>query len=526
MRTRRAAWEQSDFSGGMNDSPGGALRSNQVHKLKNFRVLDDGTVQLRPGSRRNNAVALTGKCWGYFIFNPPSGATRQRIAFFGTEAYRSEDYGSSWTSIASALTEGFWTATTFRSGATVYMVFANGSNQMYTWNGSTWGSIVGPTTGIQIVATHGERLYCAKIAGTTLYGSKINDMTVWTTPDGLSLPISPDDGDTGIHGLWGDLGKLLILKRESYALLDGTGTADLIVQGGVEGFRGVGVVGPRAICSVPGGVAWLSKRGVELWSGGSPQLLSQPIDATLMTMDWTRMLNQSSGRIPHMIYNPSSKEIWVACQSPAVSVGLGGSDALDCDYVFRWRSDTGAWAYDTYQPAIAQGPCPRAMVRDYLASSGVTEETIVCGTFDGWSVDLHRESAALDIMDSNGSSGQSFSGECVSAKIPFKAWGLKKLRRVMISISDVTDSQAESFAFKAYADGFTDAGFSMAASLPYTAPTDARKASVQARAGVRGEWFRIHAVPVSNTSGGMPDCTIHAWRAEADLLNSGKISAS
>lgn len=302
-----------DFSGGMSDSSAAtAYAPNEAALIYNGRIRPDATVETRGGSQRTHSTALNSGAQGYggTEFQPATGDA-QWVVFVGDAAYYSTDEGGTWTAMATALPTGYWSLTTFRQGSTNYLLCANGST-VYEWDGTTWGTASGFPSGVKYLQTFNERVYYAGHSGNTLVGTKIADRTTHSAADGaLSLNIATHDGDTTISGLYQIGDHLLVFKEDSTAYVDGYGNSDIIVATGAKGAsRSVGCVAFRSIAGIgDSGVAWLSKRGVELYAGGQIRLASEKVRGFFDEVGWENIL--ASQGTPVALYYPRRREYWL-----------------------------------------------------------------------------------------------------------------------------------------------------------------------------------------------------------------------
>jgi len=325
---------QVAFGGGMNDSAAATeYQPNEVSLLLNGRVSYRGNaLERRSGSKRMHAAALASGTQGYggTQFITAAGAV-QLIAFVGAKMFSSADSGVTWVERATGLTQAYWTLVQMRVGAVNYLICANGSTNIYTWDGTTWSTLANAPTGAKYVAVFNDRLYAAGHSGSTVAASKVGDPATWASPDGLIVQVTTHDGDSEITGLYQIGTVLLAFKRDSTNYLEGFGFQTLEVEAGSRGVsRSVGCIAPRSIAGAGDqGLCWLSERGFEYWTpGGAITLISRPVQSFMDTVAWATIKN--AVRMPVAMYWPQQNEYWCA-----LSVG-GGTN----DYTFRWRPPT------------------------------------------------------------------------------------------------------------------------------------------------------------------------------------------
>ena len=314
------------FSGGMQDStPANKFRSNEVALLLNGRVTPDGAVRPRGGSRRTSAAfAFVGNGFGGIEFRPSGGAV-QWVRFVGGAMETSTDEGATWTTRATLLREDYWSLAIMQIGASQTLLCANGGANIYTWDGTTWGTLAapagetGPPAGVKFLALFNSRLYVAGHNGNVVQASKIGEPAIFTMPPGLYLPIQTHEGDNEITGLFTEGENLLVFKRESTSAINGFGVTDLVVAAGQTGVsRSVGCVGFRTVRAVGDqGVMWLSERGLEwLRRGRGIELASKGLTRFMREEVAWREIADNRG-LPVALHLPDEQEY--ICYLPTVS---------------------------------------------------------------------------------------------------------------------------------------------------------------------------------------------------------------
>lgn len=323
----------SFLSGMLDSAPPASYRADQAATLLNLRVDEQGAAVVRNGSQRTHSSARNAGALSYGLveFVTASGV-RQLINFPGDIAEYSTDEGATWNSISGAtgLRQDYWSFATMRVGSENRLYCANGSNTLYEWDGTTWSTETGPTTGCTLLAVHQERLWAAK--GQTLYASKPGDPATWVAPDGLSLPVLTHDGDSGITGLYPLGPVLLVWKRRSMGYVEGYGRANVIVAAGSRGVsRDVGCIAFRSLVGVGGGgVMWLSERGFEYYQmGGQPSLVSREVEGALADVNWSEI--EANPGVPWGLFYP--RKLAYECRLP--------SAGAQNDMVFVYRLPVG-----------------------------------------------------------------------------------------------------------------------------------------------------------------------------------------
>ena len=283
-------------------------------EILNGRIEPDGTVKRRPGSQRTHPTLLAaGTGWGGTAFETAAGDP-QMLAFCGAKAFMSDDFGATWTEIASGLREDYYDFAQMRVGATNYLFAANGDTTIKRWDGTTWDTLPNAPSGVKFVKEFNRRLRVAGHSGVLVQGSKIGDPTVWAAPDGDTLQVI--EVPTGMRQLGSHL---LVFGTDSTALVDGFGEQTILVTAGESGFsRSVGCVAFRTIVAVgDNGVAWLSKRGVEYYAAGSGiQLVSKARQRFMDAISWNS-IDDNRGKFT-AAYNPRTQDYHLAVSTDGI----------------------------------------------------------------------------------------------------------------------------------------------------------------------------------------------------------------
>lgn len=182
---------------------------------------------------------------------------------------------------------GTWTLadTVTNSGSNRYVSYAPGlQNVFYTspyfatlrrYDGGSGAAVTDGPAG-RCVAFHKNRVFVGGSADnpSRLSYSALSDYTDWTTANAAgNFEIREDDGDA-IEDIEPVQDGLLIAKENSLHFLHGSGPDDFTrVQ--VDG--GGGAPG-KCICPTPYGAIVAGVKQVWLWAGGSPELISKPIE--------------------------------------------------------------------------------------------------------------------------------------------------------------------------------------------------------------------------------------------------------
>lgn len=334
------AWKTartSGFKAGQNDTAVVAddFGKDQAALLLNVRPDFDGGAATRGGTRLRSAVVagtLADSRNALFFFR--GNGTPQLVAVVmmaaGTQNIYTSADALTWTSRATGLTAGSWSATSLRQTNTNYLLMVNGSHYK-SWDGTTMNNITGIASGTKYIVAANRRLWAS--AGDVATASKIGDFNTWDYPDGLFLPITTDDGDTGIVGLGVLRSRVVVCKKRSVSFIDGFGNSDVIVAAGPVGISGsVGLQWPRTLLQAgDGGLCFRSSRGMELTNGEDVAQVGSGVRAMLSTFVSTT----ASGDLldaPMGWYNPVRNEFGVLYANEGAVVNLTSGAAWRVSY--------------------------------------------------------------------------------------------------------------------------------------------------------------------------------------------------
>lgn len=377
---------QMSFARGVNTASAPTrFPRDAVRLLRNGRVLSDGSIKRRGGTKRSHANALNSGAtiYGATTFLP-TGGSMQYVVFAGANLYTSTD-AATWTQQATGLAQDYWSFCTMQVGTTAYLFCANG-NGVFSWDGTTWASVTEAPNDAKHVATFNDRLYVS--SGAYVYGSEIGVPTNFTIPEGLALPITTHDGDLTITGLYQSGGVLFVFKRNSTAWIDGYGESTLVVAAGARGLsRSVGCIAHRSIAPVGDtGMIWLSERGFEFYArGGEITLLTEAIQDYIDTINWDRI-----EAVPGLVtatYSPSTQTYY--CGLP-----IGNSTTNDEVLVIQPPAGNAP-------PAFAMDDMAVATLFPVADASGVEQPW--AGGYDGFVREM--ETGDSDDVSSAGTGG-------------------------------------------------------------------------------------------------------------------------
>lgn len=281
------------------------LPPDAVQLIVNGWVDEDGSVVRRDSLSLLGTAGVSGKPLGLARFRV-TGGNEQWLAYVANQVIMSEAAWSGPTVIADDMQpDQFVSTTTMRQAGVNYLLSVNGGS-LKRWDGTSWSTITAAPTGFRVIALFNDRIYGGGHDGNVIKASKIADMTIWATPDGLSLPIQTHTGDAAITGLLQIGNVLLVFQRNSTAYVDGYGYSDIIVAAGPRGVaRTVGCVGFRTVIALGSeAAAWLSDRGLEYWRpGGTIELVSTPISEVVRDIAW-HLFGVTGSGVPCAAYYP------------------------------------------------------------------------------------------------------------------------------------------------------------------------------------------------------------------------------
>lgn len=283
-------WER--FDGGKNSRhPSTQIDRNQAQDCLNVYTDLRGALVKRPGFVvfAQDGAAPISTFWAYDKLNVDGSFTRYLLKAAGTTVRAWN--GAAWSDVATALTSGL------RFGyaeANNKAYFANGTDGLKQWDGTTLTAIAGAPAGIQGIAWHSNRMYGVTGKSSRLYFSDLGDPTSWPVLNFMDFDVDDGDRITGIRPL--PDGALFVAKEHSRHLLRGTGPGSYTSRS----FRdGVGCVSHWAIAHVPeiNQLVFLDRDGVYTTDGVQVHLISD-----LITPD-IRAWSQATLQLATMAYH-------------------------------------------------------------------------------------------------------------------------------------------------------------------------------------------------------------------------------
>lgn len=184
--------------------------------------------------------------------------------------------GTTWTDISGSYANIEWSAANFDvKGAALLLV--NPTNGGYYWNGSTITAI-SQMPKAKYITTDNLRAYVANKSGEEdyVYYSKFQDALDWTAAEnsGTVQYYTPSGGP--ITGLYSYNGGIWVFKKDSYAIIYHTGSADLAYRL-VPMPGSIGCVASNTLVEAGPYLMWLGMDDVYVGAGDSARGVGSPI---------------------------------------------------------------------------------------------------------------------------------------------------------------------------------------------------------------------------------------------------------
>lgn len=186
--------------------------------------------------------------------------------------------GSSYTNVATGLTDAQAKFVEFTTATKKYTIMANGTEKKY-WDGSSVANLTDmPAT--RIICANDNRLFA--LTGSSLYTSDIGDITNWTT------------GDSDRIGLYGMVGigtsviayndMVIVFSDRTMHIVFGDTTDDFTVTEPIP----IGCVSDKTLMvhGESGLLYWLDYEKVMVFSGGLPYEISQKVSSYLKNINY------------------------------------------------------------------------------------------------------------------------------------------------------------------------------------------------------------------------------------------------
>jgi len=330
----------TSFDGGINRSLSDfEIKDNEVVVAENC-FLDQAKIVKRKGyTKLTEELASGADVISIYEFYKESTATSHLLVQAGTSVYEIDKSTGEIVStpIDGALTEGYpLTYATINS--TVYM--SNGKDPVYKWNNTGAATQVngGDFPKAKYIIVHKDKLFLVNIA-TASASYPVNENMVYFSQAGAPETIDSDahfivyttDGDV-LSGVASLFGYLILFKNHSTHRLQGTSKGELILDSNlVCAYPSVGCVSHKSIVHVPGGIAFLSDEGVQVFDSSQMIKISEKVD------DFTANISRS--------YRHKSSAFWDG-KHYRLSYATGDSTTPNETLVGNIR--TNCWTVFTY----------------------------------------------------------------------------------------------------------------------------------------------------------------------------------
>jgi hypothetical protein len=508
----------NSFAGGANDSPAYTPeRHDQAKQIFNGRIREDGSVKCRDGSKYTNSTAWTS--------TPNPADLTEFVTNAGVNVWVgtcrqngmvrvSTDYGATWVQLSSVpgphtgpITSCVATDGGVRQvaiggipGSLVVVLDASGADLWTT--GTTQSPVANPV----FVESHADRLWVAEADSQTLYGSAIDDMDNWATPDGIVLTIG-GDGEP-IRGLKSTGTHLLVFKETKIAYVDGYGNSDILVASGTKGIpTGASVFAKTAVIT-PYGLIFTTSAGVFAFSDtGAVTPLSGAISEWWNDSYWATVTDPypTRGTIPQAVYLPDSHEYIVGIQASS------GTTTYGMDRLVRINLKTGAITVDS-----KSGDPITAMMAARTSADDGRLSLITMGP--AGLARVHDVSTThSDDTTSAGVAGSTYSMSIRTRNTDFGVPGRKRLRKV--TVRGEFGAAGGAMAMTAGADEGVDGTGVYSSQFTLTFAASAKVQTTTARPSLRGEDF--YALVTANpTSAYRP--VIESVKLYAEKLHSAR----
>lgn len=278
---------------------------------KNMRRFGVSAAKTREGRAILGNAVGTSRILGLSHFYKSDG-TKKLISGAGTVWKVYDAVSEEWDTLKTELTTGLsYNAVTFND----LHIMTNGTDNVQKYDGSSIADLSGsPPKGKYISAAY-QRVAITGVSGSShlVYFSDIANPEEWSEGDSAAIPINDKDGD---EIKWAGLYKAnwVIWKRYSMHELHGPELGQTTDNWSVVSIASIGTPNGRTIADVNGLLYWLSdsdnSKGIVRWGGGRPQLISEPIEDIIRTINYSAINTAcavSSGEGEYMLAVPTGK---------------------------------------------------------------------------------------------------------------------------------------------------------------------------------------------------------------------------
>lgn len=215
---------------------------------------------------------------GRTAYGTSGGEITRLLANFGTAhlvravgtSLQYNSSGTTWSSISGTYSNEDWSYANFDVNGPA-LIILNQTNGGYYWNGTALATISEMPKG-RYIAADNRRVYVAGKSGEedVVYYSAFQDALDFTTPSNSGAVQYFTANGGAITGLHSFEGQIYVFKKDSFAQIFHTGSAD-VTHRLVEGSNDIGCLNDRTIVEVGPYLMWLGNKDVFICSGGTAQ---------------------------------------------------------------------------------------------------------------------------------------------------------------------------------------------------------------------------------------------------------------
>jgi len=326
-----------------------AVAEDQCIDCMNVEFTERGAVRQRDGYEVFTDAELTNRARSAMPFENTSG-TNQLVVGCGSRVDVLDASGTLTSSLTGMDASGIWDFARFGAPGRELIFAGNGKDAIRQWDGSAWSlpkdysvspaveqSTVpkaGALAGLSV--DQGNRLLAGRFLTTTggpdgsanssnpsrIYYSAAGDPSDW--PTNQYVDFAPGDGEV-IQALVSWNQYVFVFKETKFMVIYGTyEDAGFPVLNWRTIDTGVGLVGPRAVCTTSDGVYFLSQNGVYRTNGEVPEMVSTSVSPVFDPQD-TASIYWLGGQMSHQ----NVDEVCMGSFNDRVYISFPTGDSLD-----------------------------------------------------------------------------------------------------------------------------------------------------------------------------------------------------
>jgi len=198
--------------------------------------------------------------------------------------------GSSWSNIATGLSDTDWNWVNFEVEGDRVIIFTNGVDNVKSWDGSAFSDLSEDAPKGKFITTDNLRVWIAK--DDVLHFSAQLKADDWTSArnSGFIQFYTPQGGD--ITALIRYSNRIVAFKSDAMSEIHGESFYDLEL---VDISMNIGCVNSKTIQEVQGYLLWLSETNVCIYTGGRPKEVGDNIKGFLSRINWAHIDKCFSG---------------------------------------------------------------------------------------------------------------------------------------------------------------------------------------------------------------------------------------